>query len=244
MISFSEFKKYFIFTFIGSLIIAAIVAVVTVLTGQINEVTWRVFSTLFMVVIHSLVSLLFIWDDSKRNTFNRLSFFINTIFVIIILSFVASLFGIWKIVEGETVWHFYQTFFLIGFASLHADILSKAMGKEKYMDYVIYANYAFIIALTLLLLPTIYIRNAETVLGEMYYRFLAAVGIVDGTLSILTIIFYKLHAHKHPELKSGANGEGNKRRFGVGTWVIIIISVLIFFRFFLPLLFMGSMLWR
>ena len=60
MIKFAELKRFFIFDFIGALVVAALVAVVTVLIGQFNEVTWRVFFTLFMVILHSLISLLFI----------------------------------------------------------------------------------------------------------------------------------------------------------------------------------------
>lgn len=217
MINFSEVKKFCVFSFIGSLIVAALVAVFTVLFGHFNEITARVFFTLFMVVLHSLVSLAFVWDDSRKNTFEKLSFFVNTVFVIIVMSFIASVFGIWKIVSAENIWHVYQTFFLLGFASLHADIVSKASGKEKYMNMVIYANYAFIAIVFLMLLPTIFVKNAFMVLPELYYRFLAAVAIIDGTLSVLTIIFYKLYMHKHPELR-----DVNPRK-GLSIWMLILI---------------------
>ncbi len=201
MIKFAELKKFFIFNLIGSLIIAALVAVVTVLIGHFNEITARVFMTLFMAVFHSLISLLFIWDDSRRNTFSKLVFFVNTVFLLIVLSFINSLFGIWKIIPAETVWNVYQTFFIIAFAALHADILSKALRKEKYMDAIIVANYCFIVLVVLMLQLIIFIHNPYVFLGEMYYRFLAAVAIIDGTLSILTIIFYKLYMHNHPKIQ-------------------------------------------
>jgi succinate dehydrogenase hydrophobic anchor subunit len=238
MMSFSELKKFLIFSFIGSLIVAALVAVVTVLFGQFNEVTGRVFFTLFMVVLHSLVSLAFIWDDSRRNTFDKLAFFINTVFILIVLSFVTSLFGIWKIVSMETIWHTYQTYFLIGFASLHADILSKASRKEKYMDAIIYANYIFIVAVVLIFIPIIFITDAPRVLGEMYFRILAAVGIIDGTLSVLTIIFYKLYMHKHPEI------ENPSQKRGLSIWILILIIYLLF-QVLGPVFWVfGSTFWR
>ena len=238
MISFSEFKKFFIFTFIGSLIVAALVAVITVLIGEFNEITTRVFATLFMVVGHSLISLAFIWDDSRHNTFNKLAFFVNTVFILIILSFITSLFGIWKIVPGETIWDLYQTYFLIGFASLHGDILSKALRKEKYMDIIIYANYLFIFIVVLMFLPIIYITDSTTVLSEMYFRFLAAAGIIDGTLSILTIIFYKLYMHKHPEIEIPVH----KRGLSVWIWILIIY---LFFQIIGPIfLLLGGSFWR
>ena len=233
MINFAELKKFFIFNFIGSLIIAALVAVVTVLIGHFNEITTRVFMTLFMVILHSLISLFFIWDDSRRNTFEKLAFFVNTVFILIVLSFLNSLFGIWKIISSETVWHVYQTFFIVAFAALHADILSKALRKEKYMDAIIAGNYCFIILVVLMLQPIIFTQNAYMVLGEMYYRFLAAAAIIDGTLSILTIIFYKLYMHKHPEvqdmLSEGVPTPGGKpARKGLSIWVWILLIYLVF----------------
>jgi hypothetical protein len=153
---FSELKKFFLFNLIGSLVVSALVAVITVLFGTFNEVTWRVFGTLGMVVAHSLVSLMFIWDDEKQDTFERLGFFINTIFVLIILSFLTSIFGIWKIFSGDTVWKTYQTFFLVGFASLHADILSKVLKKETYMDNIIYTNFLVMFFVLSLVIPVIY----------------------------------------------------------------------------------------
>ena len=179
-----------------------------------------------MVVLHSLVSLTFVWDDSRQKAFEKLSFFINTIFIIIVLSFVASLFGIWKIVEAQTVWHFYQTFFLLAFASLHVDILSKAFGKEKYMDAVIEANYIFIAVVFLMLQAIVYIANPFITLGELYYRFLAAAAIIDGTLSVLTIIFYKLYLHNHPEIVIPV------KKDHMSIWVIILLLPLIIFFFF------------
>ncbi len=233
MINFAEFKKFFIWSCIGSLIVAALVAVVTVLIGEFTEITARVLWTLAIVVLHSLVSLLFIWDDSRRATFEKLSFFINTIFLIIVVSFVTSIFGIWKIISLEAVWNTYQAFFIIGFAALHGDILSKARGREKYMDIVVGVNYLFIVLVASMLLLIIYITNAYMVLGDMYYRILAAAGIIDGTLSILTIIFYKLYMHKHPEIQSAFVGDvqaqdGRSARRGLSVWVWILIIYFLF----------------
>ena len=238
MISFAEFKKFFIWTSIGSLVVAALVAVATVLMGQFNEITARVFLTLFMVVVHSLVSLAFIWDDSQRDTFNKLAFFINTVFVLIVLSFITSIFGVWKIISSDNIWHFYQTFFLIGFAALHANILSKASKKEKYIDAVINANYIFIISVVCIFIPIIFTTDALNVLGEMYFRFLAALGIIDGTLSILTIIFYKLYMHKHPEIKVSDYQDG------ITIWVWILVIYLLF-QVVGPFIWLsGGLFWR
>lgn len=230
MVDFTEFKKFFLFNLIATLIISALVAVITVIIGKFNEITWRVLFTLLMVVIHSLVSLAFIWDDERQNTFERLAFFTNVLFLIIVLSFITSIFGIWKVIPGETVWKIYETYFIVGFASLHSDILSKVMNKEGYINIIIYVNYLFIIIVALMLQPWIYITNATKVLGEFYFRLLAAAGIIDGTLSILTIIFYKIYMHKHPRVENSLGGKvvgAKSERKGLSLWVWILIIYLI-----------------
>lgn len=229
-IDFAKFKKFFLFSLIGSLIISALVAVITVLVGDLNEITSRVFSTLGMVVIHSLMSLLFIWDDEKQNTFERLAFFINVLFSLIVLSFLTSIFGIWKILPSDLVWDLYQIYFVMGFASLHGDILSKAFSKEKYMDVIIYVNYVVMGIVVLILLPIILIDNSYKLLGEFYFRILGAIGIIDGTLSILTMIFYKLYLHKHPEeidLLAGQAKVGEVHKKGLSVWVWIFVIYIV-----------------
>ncbi len=232
MIKFAEFKKFFIFNLIGSLIISAIVAVITVLVGQFNEVASRVLFTLAMVVCHSLISLGFIWDDEKQSTFERLAFFTDALFILIVMSFVTSVFGIWKIIPLDMVENLYQTYFLLGFASLHGDILSKVLGKERYMDMVIYTNYFFMFVVVLMLLPVIFVDNSFNILGEMYFRTIGALGIIDGTLSVLTIIFYKLFINKHPQtqnLLSGVSGTAPAaQKKGLSLWVWILIIYLAF----------------
>ncbi|MEX0932916.1 MAG: hypothetical protein WDZ77_02345 [Candidatus Pacearchaeota archaeon] len=242
MIEFAEFKKFFLFNLIGALVISAIVAVVTVLIGEFNETAARVLFTLLMVIVHSLIALAFIWDDTRQNTFDRLAFFTNILFLIIVVSFITSILGIWEVLPGEMVWNLYQTYFVVGFASLHSDILSKALKREKYLDMIVYLNYVFIAIVVSMLMPVIYIDNAFKVLGEVYYRFLGAAGIIDGTLSILAIIFYKLYMHKHPEEQNTLAGGVQSRKTqkkGLSIWVWILIAYLLL-QVVLPLLFYGG----
>jgi len=238
MVDFAEFKKFFLFNLIGSLIISALVAVVTVLIGTFNDITARVLWTLFMVMLHSLISLAFIWDNDRQKTFDRLAFFINVLFFIIILSFITSLFGIWKVIPGELVWKLYQSYFVIGFAALHADILSKATEKEHYLDVIVYLNYAIMAIVVLMLMVVVYTDNATVTLGEFYFRLLGAAGIVDGTLSILTIIFYKLYMNAHPKSANplqnvpmpvqGQKAPKASSPKGLSPWVWILIIYLVF----------------
>ena len=244
MVNFAKLKRALLFILIGSLIVSSLVAVVAILIGQFNEITTKIFLTLFTVIIHSLISLLFIWDDERQKTFNRLSFFINVIFFLIVISFITNVFGIWNIIVGATFWNLYKTYFIIAFASLHVDILSKAFHNEKYTDMVIYVNYFFAFIVVLMLIPIIFISNSFQVLGGMYYRILGASSLVDGTLSILTIIFYKLYINKHPNVENVLPSSmqeqvaGQKKR-GLSIWVWILIIYLLA-QFILPLMFFAS----
>ena len=99
------------------------------------------------------------------------------------------------------------------------------------MDAIVYANYVCMAIVVLMLQPIIYTQDAITVLGGLYFRSLAAVSIVDGTLSILTIIFYKLFMHKHPELEnilhdSMVAKKGQLPRKGLSLWVWILFIYL------------------
>lgn len=220
VINFREFKKFLIWNFIGSLILAALTAVITIFIGHSNEYTYRVYMTLFLVIIHSLISLLFIWDDSRYESFSRFSFFINTIFLIIVASFVTSVFDTWNIISNMTSGHLYVTYFYIAFASLHGNILSKALNRAKHIDITVYLSYIFIALVVLLLQPTIYVSNPLLTLGTLYFKFLSAALVIDGTLSILVAIFYKLHRYQHPELYQASDPVAHK---AISPWVWFLI---------------------
>lgn len=241
MINFKEFKKYFLYSLIGSLVISAILAVITVLTGTFSEITGKILFTLAMVVLHSLISLVFIWDNDRQRTFERLSFFINVLFTIIVISFITSIFGIWNIVPSEIVWKLYQSYIVIGFAALHGDILSKVLKKETYLDRIVYVNYVFMAIVVVMLLVILFTNDAEKALGELFFRILGAALIIDGTLSVMAIIFYKIYMNKHPELQNdlsrGTGMESNQKK-GLSIWVWILIIYLIV-QIIFPLIFLA-----
>jgi len=232
MINLSEFKKFFLFSLVGSLIVSALVAVITVLTGEFSDISGKVLLTLFMVMAHSLISLAFIWDDSKKGTFTKLGFFVNILFYLIIASFITSIFGIWDILSGNTVGNLYQSYLVIAFAFLHGEVLLRALGKERYIDLVVYANCFFMMIVVLMLQLVIFTDNAFLILGEPYFRVLAAAAIIDGTLSILTIIFYKIYLYKHPETEDYLQSypqeplaQGEKK--GLSIWVWLLLGYLV-----------------
>jgi hypothetical protein len=231
-----KLKKFFIYCLVGSLIMSALMAVVAVIAGEFNDITEKIFFTLSMVVAHSLVSLFFIWNDAKKGAFEKLTFFVNVLFILIVLSFVTSILGVWEVMSEELLAKLYLSYFVFGLASLYYDILSQALGKEKHLDYIVYVSQFFILILVVMSLPAIFIENAIDNMGEMYFRIMAAIGIIVGTLSILTAIFLKLYNHKHPEIKQQTDGQP-KKRWSIWIWLLLIYlffqAISLLFRYFL-----------
>lgn len=197
---FESLKKLCINILIGSLIAAAGLAVVSVLVGQLNDILGRALSTLGLVAAHAIASLFYIRTTNEAKNKDDLSFFSNAVFVIIILSFITSVFGTWEALGGELVGKLYATYFVALFASLHGEMLFKTLHFEPRVDKIVYFNYVFMGLVIVMILPVIFMGTEA--FGGFYYRALSAAAIIDATLTILAVIFNKLYLQKHPELSS------------------------------------------
>jgi hypothetical protein len=235
-----QLKKLSIQVMVGSLIAAAVLAVVAVLAGSFNDTFVRALLTLGLVAFHALASLAFIGSTEKKSS--QLAVFNNTVFVVIVLSFFTSVLGTWEALSGALVGKLYLTYLIVLFASLHGEMLAQTLGKEAYINRVVYANYALMAFVILLLLPIVW--SPDTDFAGFYYRLLAASGIVDATLTILAVIFHRLYLQKHPRIKStifavvpgGTDANGNplpaqaqvveqKRRIHPLVWILGIFLI-------------------
>ncbi len=229
-------KKLTMQVMIGSLIVAALIAVVAVLAGSFNDTFGKALDTLFLVMLHSLTSLSFLGQTLHEN--RAFKFFENTIFALIIMSFFTSVLGVWSLLDGETVGKLYMTYAVLFFASLHGQMLWSTRGKEPKIDAIVTVNYVFMVAVILLLLPPIWVDNGD--FPSVYYRILAALGIIDATLTILAVIQHRMYMQKHPELQSpiynvpvayDAKGKplpapaGQKRHFHPLIWLLGLFIV-------------------
>ena len=202
---FAKLKSLFLKIMIGCLIASGTIAVVTVLTGSFNEIFGKSLVTILLVALHALFSFGYININEKNESANDLSFFHNTTFILIILSFITSVFGVWGVISGDLVGKLYATYFVLLFAVLHGETLSKMVGNDHTIDNVVYANYAFMMVVILLILPIIYSSDASA-MGDVYYRLLAAFGIIDAILTLLAIILNKLYLQKHPKVDPSVFG--------------------------------------
>lgn len=196
-----ELKKLSIAVMIGSLITAAVLAVVAVLIGEFNEVLLKALYTIGLVTIHALLCLSYADNAEKAKKKSGLTFFQNTTFALIVLSFFTAVFGVWGVLAGEIVGKLYLSYGIFFFASVHGTALAETVGKQRHIDTIVYFNYLFMAVVILLLLPLVWFVDTSE-FGDFYYRLLAACGIVDATLTILAVILHRLYLQKHPEEKS------------------------------------------
>lgn len=197
----AQLKNLFLKIMIGCLIASGLLAVTTVLTGQFNEVFAKSLFSILLIALHALVSFGYIDITVKKSIKADLTFFHNTTFILIILSFITSIFGTWGLLSGSLVGKLYLTYFILLFAVLHGEVLTKVIGKERTTDLIVYFNYGFMSLVILMLLPVIYLTDAAS-LGDAYYRFLSAAGIIDAILTMVAIILNKIYLQKNPNIIS------------------------------------------
>jgi hypothetical protein len=243
----AHIKKFAIGTMIAGLIGSAVIAVVAVLVGEFSDILSMALWTLLIVALHALASLGYIGSKEKDASAEELKVFSNTVFVLLVLSFITATLGIWELIPGMVVWKLYLTYFIIVFATLHGEILYKIRGFTSLLNNIVLSNYILMAVVVLLLLPIVW--QETSTLPEFYYRLLAAAAIVDATLTILAVILHKIHLEKHPELKSqifkqvvvGVDAQGNKvtqlvapkRRMSP---LVIIVGLFLFFQVVLPII--------
>lgn len=226
-----RFKRSFFQILIGCLLGAAAIAVIAVLAGSFNDALVRALSTIALVALHAILSFGFISETEKQDKKDggrSIELFTNTIFVLIVVSFITSVFAVWQLLEGSFTLKLYMAYGVLAFATLHADVLYRIRGFEKRIDSVITANY-LLMALVVVMLFVVIFSNNRSDLGEFYYRLLAALGIIDATMTITAVIMHKLYVQKHPDLAVvSAETTANTRNFWKNPLVVILMIFLAF----------------
>lgn len=221
-----KLRSILIKSMLGCLIVAAAVAVGAVLIGEFNQTTWRALGTVFAAIIHIGILFAVISTASSKVTHPSIEraqeFVINTAIVIAVMSFFTTVLGTWDVLTGDVPAKFYGTYAVVLFAVLHVKTLFDIQILYQKARNVIYANYAFIFLVAILLLYAIW--AGTDVLSGFTGRLLAAAAIIDATLSIIAAVLFKLHAQKDPELAQQLKGPARS----ASTKVIIAILLFIF----------------
>lgn len=222
----ARLKRTFFQVLIGCLLGAASIAVVAVLIGSFNDTLARALGTIAVVAVHALMSLSYVSGAEKKDKKDggrSIELFSNTVFGLIVASFITAIFAVWSLIGGEITYRLYLSYAVLLFATLHADVLYRIRKFDAKLDSVITANYAFMGIVVSMLFILIFSTNIDA-LGEGFYRVLGASGIVDATMTITAIIMHKLYLQKHPELITHSSAAESKN-----FWKNPLVVVLLFF---------------
>lgn len=227
-----RFKRSFFQVLIGCLIGAAAIAVIAILVGNFNDTLARALGTIAMVALHAVLSFSYITETEKRDKKDggrSIELFSNTVFVLIVVSFITSIFAIWQLLAGSLTLKLYMSYGVLLFATLHADVLYRIRGFENRINIVVTTNYFFMATVVAMLFIVIFSNNPSD-LGEFYYRLLAATGIVDATMTITAIIMHKMYLQKHPVLASTAAqaATAQSKNFWKNPLVVLLLIFLAF----------------
>ena len=238
-----KIRRIFFQVLIGCLVASAGIGVIAVLTGGFSDTLGRAIGTIALVALHAALSFGYISENDKRtnNPDGRSTeIFSNAVFTLLIASFITSQFGIWKVLSGEMTLKLYLLYGVLLFATLHADVLYRIRRIEKKIDYVINSNYVTMTIVVLMLTVVIFVSNASD-LGDFYYRILAAIAIIDTTMTIAVIIMRKLYLQKYPELaieiENSEVGSHQKRSFWKNP-LVIVLEIYLVFQVFSAILFL------
>ncbi len=204
MFSLDAFKKFFFYSLIGSLVLSSLLAVIAVLIGEFTDLSIKLLFTLVLVVVHSFVSLGFVWGQQKNTLFPRSIYFMHLLFFFVVVSFLTSILGVWDVVSGRFVGRMYLVLFTLFISANIVALLSRVFGKTQTIDNLTYGNMAVVGLVTLLLIPII-LFNSVIAPFPLYYRIVAALSIIAGTLTVLVVLFYRIYLSNHPKEKSVYN---------------------------------------
>lgn len=223
-----QLRSILIKSMLGCLIAAAAVAVLTILIGEFTDTTGKAIGTVFAALIHigvvfGLVSMTTTAIEEQQKSSDIVA---NISIGIAILSFFTSIFGVWDMINGETLGKLYMTYVVALFAVLHVKTLLDVQIIYKKVTPYVYANYAFIALIACMILGLVYSPDRVDLISGFYGRALAASAIVDVTLGIVIAVMHRLYLQQHP-IKSTA-GSGAHANSGVR-----IVLVLLFFFFVL-----------
>ncbi len=209
---------------------AASIAVIAVLIGSFNDILGRALGTIAMVALHAILSFSYISETDKRSKQGsrwNTELFSNTVFTLIAVSFITSIFAIWQLLSGDLTFKLYLFYGVLLFATLHADVLYRIRGFEKRIDNTVAANYIFMATVVIMLTMVIF-SDDPSVLGDFFYRLLAATAIVDATITITSIIMHKLYLQRHPLPASAGQAAAQTKNFWRNPLVVLLMIFLAF----------------
>lgn len=220
-----QLRSILIKLMLGCLILAAAVAVITILIGDFTDTTGRALGTVFAALIHIAIvfGLVSMTVPASKELQKSSDFVVNMSIGIVVLSFFTSIFGIWEVLEGEILGRLYLTYLVALFVLLHGKTLLDVQTLYAKAKPYVYANYVFVAVVALMILVLVYSPDRAELISGFYGRALAAAAIIDVTLSVIVAVMHRLYLQQHPQeqqLKPAQASSG-----------VRIVLILLFFFF-------------
>ena len=218
---------------LGGLIVAAAVAVVTILIGDFNEITSRALGTVAVAMFYILLMLgiVSIATPKSEIEYKSSEIVVNISIVLALLSFFTSVFGIWNIIDGELALKLYFTYTVLLVTVLHSKFLFDIQQVYTKMKPYIYANYIFIFVVAAMLLVFVYVPERVDLLSGFYGRLLAASALIDATLSVIIGVMHRLYVQQHPELSSAQSARSSNIGQSFLRFIALFFLVFLLLRF-------------
>jgi len=191
----AQLRKWFFYILIGGLVVSALISIVAVLIGEINDVVARSLWTTVLMVVHALVGVGFLSAASNSKNSTADDVMLNTLVGLTVASFITAVLGTWEVVPGDIIGDLYQLYFYVLLASILVFCLLHARFSDAATALCAKISIGTTLAFLIYLVPSAF-DNTNS-LATMYYRGVAAFAILLSTLVIVTVIYQWVYAIKN-----------------------------------------------
>jgi hypothetical protein len=181
--NYRELKRLSLVAFIGFLILTALIAIVSVLTGKFGELQWKILLTTFTISAASICSMCCaaFMEKRKQVPLGLAGIVLSIITAVLVIA------GMWPELDIEEYWKTTVTcgVLALGFAHSFLLTLPDLDPRHKWVQ-VISPIFIGVLAAQIIIAIWGEIDN------DWYYRFLALVAIVTGLETLVIPILTKL----------------------------------------------------
>ena len=181
--------------FSGAILVYLIFAFVSTITN-IWDISFRLATTFNIIGLHLALGMIFYHYFKGK----KLELFTGGALILIPLSFIFSLLGIWDLIEPDIYIKSLGIIFITGISLLHISLLWLTKDKQLAVIVSLFSTIAMISILAVLLI--IWIISLDNFnLTEMYYRVIGTFAILDGVGTVVTLIVKKVTSLEHQRKK-------------------------------------------
>jgi len=229
-------RQYMINLFVGALIAVALVSVLAIMTGGFTDTIGKTIATLATLVVHSLISLLIVWNRSDAPADKNISGFHNVMPVssdislfIVGASTLTSMYSIWDpSTSSPIVANLYATYFTVYMATLIGEMLYKTRNVTRQLSYTYYIGITATTLLASLLTAAIW---SDFEVPDIYLRTMSSLGVIAATTSVLATIIYTIYMKNNPGFISVF---GTHKHGSPVTSILKIIAIIFVLVFIVP----------